>query len=82
MRKYRNETVEKLELLSCNRCGKSIKLVNGMGAEGVCHVEVPWGYFSEMDGEVHSFDLCEECYRKLIKEFAIPVTVRERKELL
>ena len=53
-----------------------------MEAEGVCHVEVPWGYFSEMDGEVHSFDLCEECYRKLIKEFAIPVTVRERKELL
>ena len=34
MRKYRNETVEKLELLSCNRCGKSIKLVNGMEAEG------------------------------------------------
>ena len=34
------------------------------------------------DGLEHSFDLCEECYDKLIKGFAVPVNEEEITELL
>lgn len=82
MRKYRNDNKEMLETLVCNCCGKSITVENGVALEGVCHIEIPWGYFSGMDGEDHSMDLCEECYLRWTKEFKIPVTVKERTELL
>ena len=41
-----------------------------------------WDYFSEKDGEVHSFDLCESCYDELTNQFKISVQVKERTELL
>lgn len=82
MRKYRDDNKELLETLVCNCCGKSIKLENGMALEGVCHIEIPWGYFSDMDGEDHKMDLCEACYMDWIKSFKVPVTVNERTELL
>ncbi len=38
--------------------------------------------FSEKDGEVHHFDLCESCYDELVGGFRIPVDVEEQTELL
>ena len=66
----------------CNMCGKKIKMENDRVREGVLSVEKSWGYFSEKDGEVHSFDLCEKCYDRLISQFEIPVTVKKQTELL
>ncbi len=43
--------------------------------EGVFRVDYEWGYFSEKDGERHSFDLCEACYDKLLRSFQIPVEI-------
>ena len=43
---------------------------------------VQWGYFSEKDGESHSFDLCEACYDKLTAGFKIPPEKNTEKELL
>ena len=40
-----------------------------------------WDYFSEKDGEVHHFDLCESCYDELINQFRLPVDVEEQTEL-
>ena len=37
---------------------------------------------SEKDGEVHHFDLCEECYDEVTAEFRIPVDVEDEIELL
>lgn len=82
MRKYENDNKGMFETLVCNCCGKSIKIENGMAMEGVCHIDIPWGYFSEMDGEDHSIDLCEECYLRWIKNFKVPVTVKERTEMI
>ncbi len=57
----------------CNRCGKRI-LVTTHGPEAdVIHVEQRWGYFSEKDGECHTFDLCEDCYDEIVKGFRVPV---------
>ena len=55
---------------------------NDRAREGVLSVEKAWGYFSEKDGEVHSFDLCEKCYDRLVNQFEIPVTVKKQTELL
>ena len=50
--------------------------------EGGARFEIAWDYFSEKDGERHSFDLCEECYDELVNQFRIPVEVEEQTELL
>lgn len=38
--------------------------------------------FRRKDGEVHHFDLCEECYDGVTREFLIEADKEERAELL
>lgn len=75
MRQYEICKVQKKETVKivCNMCKKEIDVVNGIPQEDVLTVEKRWGYFSEKDNELHRFDLCEECYGKLISSFEIPV---------
>lgn len=75
MRQYITDTKEckKLDQIICNCCGKKISLENGFAREGVFSADFEWGYFSEKDGEVHSFDLCEDCYDRMVQGFQIPV---------
>ena len=80
MRKY-NEN-GRLEAFFCNMCGKKLAVKEGILREGAASIDQAWGYFSEKDGEVHHFDLCEECYDRLTAEFAIPVDAEEAAELL
>lgn len=63
--------------LRCNGCGKTIEQENGMLREGVFEAQQEWGYFSEKDGERHSFCLCETCYDKMVKGFVLPVEIEE-----
>ena len=79
MRKYKGNV---LTGVVCNRCGKKLVVNNGIVREGVTHIAVEWDYFSEKDGEEHGFDLCEECYDTLISEFAYPVSVTHKTELI
>lgn len=79
MRVYREL---QLEQMYCNRCGKKISLENGIVKEGILTVEQQWGYFSGKDGKRHSFDLCEECYDEIVKNFKHPVEEQEYTELL
>lgn len=65
------------KILHCNGCGKTIRKEEGMYREGVFWAEQEWGYFSEKDGERHSFCLCEKCYDRMIRNFVIPVEVEE-----
>ena len=85
MRKY-NKNTNELEAAVCNCCGKSMKIQNGMLLEGICsvdtaHFDVAWDYFSEKDGEVHHFDLCEECYDRITLSFAVPPEISEDTEV-
>lgn len=68
--------------ICCNSCGKNLKVENGILKEDAFEATKEWGYFSERDMEVHHFNLCEECYDKLISEFQIPVEVRKKLEVL
>ncbi|MCI9442607.1 MAG: hypothetical protein HFH15_15565 [Ruminococcus sp.] len=79
MRQYQikrtEETRKEVTKIICNQCGKEIPVVNGQAQEGVFSVDFAWGYFSEKDGEKHSFELCEECYDALLKGFRIPAEI-------
>ena len=61
------------EKIICNKCGKEINMENGMYYQDVLSVEKRWGYFSEKDNEVHTFDICESCYDEWTSTFLIPV---------
>lgn len=79
MRIYENE---KLVKIICNQCGKAhVVTQEGIHSEYL-QVEKSWGYFSDKDGEHHRFDLCEECYDRLLAGFRIPASKAERTELL
>lgn len=67
----------------CNGCGKRLP-VSGTGIvmEDYLHVDKTWGYFSEQDGQKISFDLCEDCTRRLIRTFEVPVYQEEASELI
>ena len=82
MRKYKNQKENQVQEILCNCCGKKIRIENGMVMEGVFHGQVQWGYFSEKDGQIHSFELCEKCYDELTARFRIPVTVKKQTEML
>lgn len=66
----------------CNCCGKELQMKNGMMFEDAIVCEKDWGYFSEKDGEHHTFCLCEKCYDEIAAKFQIPVTVSEKTELI
>ena len=80
MRKYKENG--QLDAVCCNMCGKKMVVKEGILREGAARFDYVWDYFSEKDGEVHHFDLCEECYDRMTAEFCIPVDVEEQIELL
>lgn len=69
-------------MVRCNQCGKELRSKNDIVKEGCVHADISWGYFSRKDGQKHRFNLCEDCYDKMISQFAIPITVEDNHELL
>lgn len=81
MRRFKEEK-NCLCAVICNGCGRELKVENGVLKEGCFEGRQTFGYFSSMDGEQHSFDLCEDCYRKMLRQFRVPAERRENTELL
>lgn len=82
MRKYIGENSVALKEARCNSCGRTFLIENGMPKEEIIEIEHVFGYFSDKDGEKYSFDLCEACYNRIIKEFAIQAEIQEVREFL
>ena len=80
MRKYKGKG--ELESVWCNWCGKRLIVKDGILREGSAHFELTWDYFSEKDGEVHHWDLCEACYDRLIRQFRIAPEIEEAVEFI
>lgn len=66
----------------CNSCGKKLKVERGILMEDAFEATKEWGYFSNWDMQIHHFNLCEECYKKITGEFQIPVEIRKKLEVL
>lgn len=82
MRKYKDDNRTELAHVICNCCKKELRLENGIIKEGVYAGNQEFGYFSNKDGELHSFDLCEDCYDKITAQFEIPIEISKKTELL
>ncbi len=80
MRKYKSDG--QLESVVCNCCAKRLVVKGGIVREGVMAVNHAWDFFSEKDGEIHHFDLCETCYDELIQGFRVDVDIEEQIEML
>ena len=80
MRKYTENG--QLGTVWCNMCGKKLVVKDGILREGAAMFDHTWDYFSENDGEVHHFDMCEGCYDELTSQFRLPMDVEEQTELL
>lgn len=80
MRKYGKNG--QLISIVCNQCGKKLVVKDGIIREGAVLVDHVWDYFSEKDGDIHHFDLCEACYDEIVSQFQIPVDVEEQTELI
>lgn len=76
-----NENTRKMQV-TCNCCGKKIETAKGIVIEGALSINVDWGYFSEKDGDIHRFDICEKCYDQWIASFKIPIEVVRKTEML
>lgn len=66
----------------CNCCGKVICIEKGLATQDYLYVKKEWGYFSEKDGVIQEFRICEACYDEWIKSFRIPVYTAEVTEVI
>ena len=82
LKKYSSNENKEIEEVVCNCCGKTIKTEHGIVKEGIFMAEIKWGYFSEKDGEIHSFDMCEACYDKMTESFQVPIERKPVREFL
>ncbi len=82
MRIYSEETKNELQQVICNACGRKMLVEKGIVKEGLCSCQEKFGYFSDKDGQIHQFDLCERCYDEIIKNFKIPVEIEESNEMV
>ncbi|MCL2421209.1 MAG: hypothetical protein FWD03_05065 [Defluviitaleaceae bacterium] len=66
---------ESLDEVHCNMCGLSVKK-NDLGYfDDHLSVDKTWGYGTPIDGDTHAFDLCFDCYSRMIDKFVIPPRV-------
>lgn len=80
MRKYKSNG--ELTSVVCNCCGKKLVVESGILREGAISVQHTWDFFSEKDGEVHQWDLCEDCYDNFINQFRIEPEIEEQVEFI
>ncbi len=60
-----------IDEIYCNKCGSKIEKDSFGNFSDHLHIEKAWGYHSDKDGQIDSFDLCEKCYNELINNFKI-----------
>lgn len=59
-----------LDKVFCNSCGEEIPLEN---YQEYFTAEKVWGYNSDWDNRKDKFDLCCNCYNKIVTTFKIPI---------
>jgi hypothetical protein len=57
-----------MEECKCNKCGKLFQDKQ----TDIHNYRTEFGYFSNHDGEIWEFNLCEDCLEKLVSSFIAP----------
>ena len=68
--------------IRCNKCGRELRLGEGIQKDDCLKVVKEWGYFSKKDRERHTFYICEACYDELTADFIYPVQIESVDEVL
>ena len=71
-----------MDAIYCNKCGKQLKICNGIVHEDFVFVKKAWGYYSKKDGTTQEFVFCEECMERLERELVLPAKQYETTEML
>ena len=73
MRKHGNIIVEatEIKLVVCNMCATDIDITSAPYVDNHISIEKVWHYGSPFDGELHTIDLCSECYDKFLQTLKI-----------
>lgn len=82
MRNYRKGQGTELEKVICNKCGKELKVENGILMEDCFEADQTFGYFSSRDGRRYRFDLCGSCFDGLLSGLLLGAGEEEITELL
>lgn len=80
MKIYKKKMVErkKVKRVVCNKCGKNVKISEYVDFLSLVKC---WGYNSKYDNEIHQFDICQDCYEKLILSLKIEPKIIKRKNI-
>lgn len=75
MRKTKKVFEEKDEIFEviCNMCGEKIQKDKFGKFCDYLSVDKEWGYLSSIDGQKHSFDLCNDCYLSIVSKFKLNI---------
>ncbi len=74
MKKFKSIKIDAIDIenIFCNMCGLEIAKDKFGNYSSYFDSTFRWNYPSKFDNEVHTFQLCEKCYEKLISEFKLP----------
>lgn len=74
---------KKAGMIICNCCGRVICAEEYKETASYLAIKKEWGYFSDgKDGTVHSMDICEKCYDRLVQECSIAPQIDQVTELV
>ena len=69
--KFETEKIPVIDCVICDACGKKIEKNKNNEFDYFFHIEKEWGYHSDKDGRNDSFDICSECYDKMLASIGI-----------
>jgi hypothetical protein len=65
MRTFKDKTIQVVDDVNCDACGKSTTNNTNIGPDYAI-LESCWGYGSKDDGTKYNIDLCEECFFEVL----------------
>ncbi len=66
-----SKTMTETDVIICDACKKEIKKNRFNEFNDYYHIDKVWGYHSNNDGRHDSYDICEECYGKMLKSIGL-----------
>ena len=59
------------DVIICDACGREIRRNKYNEFEEFYHIDKKWGYHSNKDGQHDSYDICEDCYDKMLRSIGL-----------